>query len=121
MTTTNPSVPVIQKMVEGEWVEITKEEAVADPSIDKLNAYALPISDAIAFANYLNGQKLLKLRDFIYGNCPKDEEYEPTRNSFEYVDGLLKNATNSFCAQAYNEAQIDIEEVFDYKHFLESK
>ena len=118
---TNPSVPVIQEMVAGVWEPRTKEEIVGNPKIDQLNAYALPISDAIAFANSLNAQKLLKLRAFIYGECPKDEEYEPTRNSFEYVDGLIKNATNAFCAQAYNEAQIDIEEVFDYKEFLENK
>ncbi|MGC3945349.1 MAG: hypothetical protein QM762_12685 [Chryseolinea sp.] len=118
---TNPSEPVIQKMVDGDWVEITADEAVSESSISKLDDYSLPIPDAIAFADNLKGQKLLALRSFIYGECPKDEEYEPTRNSFEYVDGLINNATNSFCAQAYNEAQIFIEEVFTYKTYLDDQ
>lgn len=118
---TNPSVPIIQKMIDGDWVAKTAEELIRDVTVSKLNDYALPISDAIAFSDELNAKKFLMLRDFIHGNCPKDEQYEPTRNNFEYVDGLIKSATISFCAQAYNEAQIDIEEIFSFKAILEDQ
>lgn len=110
----NPSEPFIKKMVEGEWEEVTAESLIGNADIDQLNDHAFPIPHAIELANDLIAKKTLKLRDFVYKKCKK-EDYEPLRIQYEYVEGLIKVATLAFCKQGFNEAQIGIEEVFLYE------
>jgi len=109
----NPSEPFIKEMVSGIWEPRIAKDLIGNDSIDQLNDYTFAVPDAIAFVEELNARKMLKLRTFVKHECEKDD-YEPLRNQFEYAEGLLKSATNSFCAQAYNEAQIDIEEIFEF-------
>jgi hypothetical protein len=109
----NPSEPFIKEMVAGIWETRTPKDVVGNDSIAQLNDYTFAVPDAIQFVEELNARKMLKLRTYVKHECEKDE-YEPLRTQFEYAEGLLKSATNSFCAQAYNEAQIDIEEIFEF-------
>jgi hypothetical protein len=109
----NPSESFIKEMVSGEWVTRTPKDIVGNDTIAQLNDYTFPVPDAIQFVEELNARKMLMLRTYVKHECEKDE-YEPLRTQFEYAEGLLKSATNSFCAQAYNEAQIDIEEIFEF-------
>jgi hypothetical protein len=109
----NPSEPQIQYLVAGVWVVLTPQDLIGNDSIDQLNDYTFAVPDAIKFVEELNARKMQKLRTYVKHECEKDE-YEPLRIQFEYAEGLLKSATNSFCAQAYNEAQIDIEEIFAF-------
>jgi len=109
----NPAESFIKEMVAGEWVTRTAEDLVGNDTVDQLNDYTFAVPDAIKFVEELNARKMLKLRSYVKHECEKDE-YEPLRIQFEYAEGLLKSATNSFCAQAYNEAQIDIEEIFAF-------
>jgi hypothetical protein len=109
----NPSEPFIQQLVGVEWVVVNPKDLIGNDAIDQLNDYTFAVPDAIRVVEELNRLKMLKLRDYVKHECEKDE-YEPLRAKFEYAEGLLKSATNSFCAQAYNEAQIDIEEIFEF-------
>jgi len=109
----NPSEPFIQQFIADEWVLVNPKDLIGDDTIDQLNDYTFAVPDAIKLVEELNARKMLKLRSYVKHECEKDE-YEPLRIQFEYAEGLLKSATNSFCAQAYNEAQIDIEEIFAF-------
>jgi len=115
--TTNASAHFIKEMVDDEWVERTPEELIDNEEVVQLNKFAFPISSAIEFERSLNAIKMKVLRRFVNCECEK-EEYEPKRNDFEYVAGLLQSATNAFCTQAYNEAQIDIEKIFEFEESL---
>lgn len=111
----NPAAPFIKKRVLGVWEEITAEEVVGEAVIVQANEYSFPIPDAIEVLRELSVEKLATLRDLVYGNDCKKEDYEPINNQFNYVDALISSATSAWCAQAYNEAQIDIEEVFNFE------
>lgn len=111
---TDPMSPIIKEMVDGLWVAVTADELIGNEDVIQTTDYAFPIPQAIALANLLNAAKMLKLRRYIHKRCSK-EEFHDLRIKFEYVEGLIKVATLAFCKQAYNEAQIDIEEVFNYE------
>lgn len=111
---TNPAAPFIKEMVEGVFVERTAEEIVGNATVTQKNAYSFPIPDAIALQDELAAEKLRVLRDYLNGKC-KGEDYKILRDRYEFVEALLISGTNAFCAAAYNEAQIDLEEIFTFE------
>lgn len=115
--TTDPLTPAILKMVESEWVEKTLAELVSDDNITHVEDYAFPIPAAIALSQSLNAKKLSLLRKLVSGKCA-NEDYSVIRNQYEYVDSTIKAATASFCRQAFNQAQLKIEEIFAFEESL---
>jgi len=109
----NVANPIIKEMVDGDWVGITLNDAIGKDTVPQLNSFAFVIDEAIRYSNQLLKAKLLKLRSFVKGDC-KDcdrDEYKTLDDRYDYVSGLIIVASNDFCAQAYNEAQQNIEEV----------
>lgn len=111
---TNPSEAFAKEMVNGEWEARTAKELLGRDTVTQTNQYSFPIPDAIAISERLAADELLLLRNFVYNQC-KREDYEPAMVNNRYVEGLLNAATNAFCAQAYNEAQINLEEIFTFE------
>lgn len=110
----NPSAPVIQKMNDDEWEIIQPVDLIAEESISQKETNSFITPEAEAFENELAALRLSKLRALVNGSCGKDE-YEPIRNSYDYIDGLLEGAILDFCSGAYAEAQLKLEEIFAYQ------
>lgn len=110
----NPSAPLIQKLnSEDEWETITAADLIGE-EVDQKETNSFITPEAEAFVNELSALRLSKLRALIEGKCGKDE-YEPTRNSYDYVDSLLEGAILDFCSGAYAEAELKLEEIFAYQ------
>lgn len=109
----NPSAPLIQKYVAAVWTTIAIAELIGEEVTQKeTNSFITP--EAEAFVNELSALRLSKLRALVKGECGKDE-YEPVRNSYDFVDSLLEGAILDFCSGAYAEAQLKLEELFAYE------
>lgn len=118
----NPLLPVIQKRIAGVFTTITAAQMIGEAGVvDELASNQFPIPDAINFKNQLLAEKFPILQDFINERteCLGDE-YEESENNFTYVDNLLELATLDFAAQAYNQAEIKLEEVFEFKDKIEA-
>jgi hypothetical protein len=116
---TSPSTPIFKKMVEGEWVPILITDLLADETIDQQHDFAFPIPDAIAFSKSLNAQQQIVLTKKINGECVEDD-FKEAITKFRSVDSTIKVATDTFCSQGFNQAQIKIEEVLSYQAGLTS-
>ncbi len=115
----SPATPFLQKRVAGQWVEITAADLVGEEDeVTTLLENEFPVPQAKEFIDELNADQLKKLRPYIKGECGKDD-FELLRDRHDYAKGLLVTATDDFAAQAYNEAQAKIEEIFDYQEILE--
>jgi len=112
----NPAAPFIKKYDGTTWTTIHAADLVGT-SVDQKTGNALVIPDAERFRNTLNASKVEKLRAYIKKLCGHDE-YIAVRNQFDFVDGLLEEATNDVCAGAPNEAQIKIEEILAFQQQL---
>jgi hypothetical protein len=110
----NPSAPVIQKLnAEDEWDIIQPADLIAE-EVDQKETNSFITPEAEAFENELAALRLSKLRALVNGSCGKDD-YEPIRNAYDYIDGLLEGAILDFCSGAYAEAQLKLEEIFAYQ------
>lgn len=110
----NPSAPFVKKMIGGIWIPKTTADLLLESTIVQTEGNAFPVAEVEAYVNYLAAEQLKKLRAMINGECGADE-FEPLRNSYDYVNGLLYAATQNFCIGAYGEAQINIEEALRYQ------
>jgi hypothetical protein len=114
----NPAQPFIKQMVASAWVVVeSAEDLVTNENVIQDNQYRLIIPDAVKFAEELLGKKMKALRLRIKEEISK-EEYEPYRLNHEWVEGLIRTADAALKAEAYNEAQTNIEEVFDFQSTL---
>ncbi len=105
---------VIQKLNEDDEWETLQPADLIEEEVDQKETNSFITPEAEAFENELAALRLSKLRALVNGSCGK-EDYEPTRNSYDYVDGLLEGAILDFCSGAYAEAQLKLEELFAYE------
>ncbi len=113
---TNPSTPVIQELVLGVWTARTAQQVIGNANVDQKNGYSFPIPEAFFYQKELLLDNLLKLEPFINQGCDcEDKDYELANTKYNWISGLICTATDAYRAQAYNEAQKNIEKIFDYQ------
>jgi hypothetical protein len=110
----NPSDAFVKKMVDDEWEEVDLKDLVEDTTVYQAVEYSFPIADAELIKKNLLAEKLQKLRDYVYDECGEDE-YKVLRDRYEYIHGLIRAASDDFCSEYYAEAQLKIEEVFNFE------
>lgn len=112
----NPSLPFIKERVAGVWVERTEAQIVGNANVVQANEYSFPVPAAMELSKDLLMEKQPKLRDKVYGtNDYTKQEFDTSDQQYKYVDSLISAACDAFRAEAYNEAQSMIEEVFNYE------
>jgi hypothetical protein len=112
----NPTEPFIKERVAGVWTPRDAEDIVGNVNVSQANEYSLPVPDAMALSKDLLMKKQAPLRDKVYGeNDYTKQDFETADSQYKYVDLLLNAACDAFRAQAYNESQLLIEEIFNYQ------
>jgi hypothetical protein len=109
--------PVFKEMVEGEWVVRTLDELIENENVYQVADHAFPIPDAIAFGNELNGEQLLAYAKRENGLIETDD-FDVIFQRFMFVDGTIKSANTKFCREAFAQAQLAIDKVFNVQDSL---
>lgn len=110
----NPAVPFVKKKVGGVWIVITIPDLIPETSVVRTEGNVFIIPSAEQYENELSANAVKLLRAYVNGEFQEDK-YQPARNDYDFVEGLLENAVNLFCRGAYAEAQLLLEEILAFE------